>query len=138
MKILFVCKANFGRSQIAEAIFNSISKKHQAVSAAAKDVRVIGHKLQEFPEHSNLFICMDEIGIDLREKTAKLLTPEMIENSDKVIVMAEKNLWPDFLKKSNKTIFWEIDDMAGQSLGKYQHARDEIKKLVKKLLEETE
>ena len=33
MKVLFVCKSNIGRSQMAEAFFNKFSKNHKAISA---------------------------------------------------------------------------------------------------------
>ncbi len=136
MKILFICKSNFGRSQIAEAIFNSISPKHKATSAGTEKGRVTGHKLKDFPEHSNLFVCMDEIGLDIRENTAKSLTPKIVKDADKIIVMAEKETWPGYLKKSNKIAFWEIEDMCGQSLDKFRDARNQIKSLVEKLVKE--
>ncbi len=45
MKILFVCKANNGRSQLAEAIFNKLVEgKHQATSAGTKVVREDSNK----------------------------------------------------------------------------------------------
>ncbi|MDP3727867.1 MAG: low molecular weight phosphatase family protein [bacterium] len=134
MKVLFICKSNFGRSQMAEAIFNQISKKHKATSAGTKKGRVTGHKLKDFPEHSNLFICMDEIGFNIRNNIAKLLTLEMVRDADKIIVMAEKETWPDYLKKSDKIVFWEIEDMCGQSLDKFRKARDQIKSLIEKLV----
>jgi len=138
MDVLFICKSNFARSQIAEAIFNSISKKHKATSAGTEKGRVTGHELRDFPEHSNLFVCMDEIGLDIRKNISKLLTFEIVKNADKIIVMAEKEIWPDYLKNSNKIVFWEIEDMCGQSLDKFRKARDQIKSLVEKLVKEIE
>ena len=138
MDVLFICKSNFGRSQIAEAIFNSISQKHKATSAGTEKGRVTGHKLKDFPEHSNLFVCMDEIGLDIKENTAKSLTPKIVKDADKIIVMAEKETWPDYLKKSNKITFWEIEDVCGQSLDKFRKVRDQIKSLVEDLVKETE
>ena len=32
--VLFICKYNNGRSQIAEAFFNNLTKKHKAISVA--------------------------------------------------------------------------------------------------------
>ncbi len=136
MKILFICKSNFGRSQIAESIFNLISRKDVATSAAIEKGRVTGHFLKDFPEHANLLICMDEIAIDLRENVTKLLRPEMVQNADQIIVMAEKETWPDYLKKSEKTTSWKIDDPCGQSLEKFREVRDQIEKLVEDLVRE--
>ncbi len=138
MKILFICKSNFGRSQIAEMLFNSRSKKHTSISAGTENGRVIGHKLGDFPEHSNLFICMDEIGFDIRDKTSKLVTPDLIKKVDRIYVMAEKETWPDYLKESKKVIFWDIEDMCGQSLEDFRKGRNQISKLIDKLILEIE
>ncbi|MBN2015701.1 low molecular weight phosphatase family protein [Candidatus Dojkabacteria bacterium] len=134
MKVLFICKSNFGRSQIAEAIFNSISKKHKSISAGTEKGRVTDRKLEDFPEHSNLFICMYEIGLNIRENFAKHLTPEMVTNADKIIVMAKKEALPEYLKKSNKMFLWGIKDMCGQSLDEFRKVRDQIKELVEELI----
>lgn len=133
--ILFVCKSNFGRSQMAEAIFNKISENYKSTSAGTEKGRVTGHKLKDFPEHSNLFICMDEIGINLRNNVAKLLTPKMIKDASKIIVMAEKETWPDYLKKSDKVIVWDIEDPCGKSLHKFIKIRNQIEKKVKELIQ---
>ncbi|MFH1247104.1 MAG: hypothetical protein V1644_01865 [Candidatus Micrarchaeota archaeon] len=136
MNVLFVCKSNFGRSQIAETIFNLLSKEHKATSAGTEKGRVTGHKLKDFPEHSNLFVCTAEIGLNIMENVVKLLTPEMIRDAGKIIVMAERETWPDYLKKSKKVVFWEIEDMCGQSLDKSRKLRDQIKRLVEGLVKE--
>lgn len=138
MKILFVCKSNFGRSQIAEALFNDKSKKHIAKSAGTEDGRVIGHKLSDFLEHANLFLCMDEIGLDIKNKYSKLLTEDMLNDADRVYVMAEKETWPAFLKESSKVIFWKVDDMCGESLERFRYTREKVKKLVDDLILEIE
>ncbi len=135
-KVLFVCKSNFGRSQIAEAIFSRLSQKHKATSAGTEKGRVTGHNLKDFPEHLNLFICMDEIGIDIRENLSKLLTPGAVRDADKIIVMAEKDTWPDYLKRSDRVAFWDIEDMCGQSLDSFREVRDQIKSLVENLVKE--
>ncbi len=138
MKVLFVCKSNFGRSQIAEAIFNSISQKHKATSAGTEKGRVTNHKLKDFQEHSNLFSCMNEIGLDITENSAKMLTEKMVKEADKIIVMAEKDTWPNYLKESNKIIFWQVEDVAGQSLDKFREIRDKIDQNIEKLVQEIE
>ncbi len=138
MKLLFVCKSNFGRSQMAEAIFNQLSKKYQAFSAGIEEGRVTGRQLKNFPEHENLFLCMDEMGIDLREKRSKLLTSEMVSQADKVVVMADKDSWPAYLRNSDKVISWQVDDPSGLSLAKFREVKDKIRDLVENLIKETE
>ncbi len=119
---------------MAEALFNQISKNYKATSAGTEKGRVTNHKLKDFPEHSNLFICMDEVGIDLRNKVAKLLTQKMIKDADKIVVMAEKETWPDYLKKSNKVVFWNIEDPCNKSLDTFIKVRNKIKKKIEELI----
>lgn len=134
MNILFVCKANYARSQIAEIIFNSLSKKHTATSAGTQKCRVTGHPLKDFPEHSNLFVCMDEIGYDIRNNVSKLLTPSKANKADIIIVMAEKDTWTEYLRRSTKVNYWKIDDLDGQSMENFRIGRDAIKKLVEEFV----
>ncbi len=121
---------------MAEAIFNSLSKEHRAVSAGTEKGRVTDHKLKDFPEHSNLFICMNEIGLDIKNNISKCLTPEMVADADKIFVMAEKETWPDYLKESDEVIFWNIEDMCGEPLEKFRDTRDKIKILIEELVKE--
>ncbi|NOY15195.1 MAG: hypothetical protein GXP43_03180 [bacterium] len=121
---------------MAETFFNAISNKHKAQSAGIEKGKVTSHRLKDFPQHSNLFICMDEAGFDIRQNIAKLLTPEKVQKADKIIVMADRKLWPDYLRASDKIIFWPVADMCGQSLDKFRQARDQIKSLVGQLIKE--
>ncbi|MDE1827919.1 MAG: low molecular weight phosphatase family protein, partial [Candidatus Micrarchaeota archaeon] len=87
MKILFVCRGNIGRSQMAEAFFAKMSKKNSATSAGT-------HSREEGVEGVKLGIgrwdtpdAMKEIGFDVSDKVSKQLTPEMINSADRVIVI---------------------------------------------------
>ncbi len=115
-----------------------LQTSHKATSAGTEKGRVTNHKLKDFQEHSNLFICMKEIGLDITENSAKALTKKMVKEADKIIIMAEKDTWPDFLKESNKIIFWQIEDIAGQSLNRFRDIRNQIKECIEKLIQEVE
>src|SRR3989338_10979201 len=60
MKILFICKSNVGRSQMAPAFFNKLSKKHKAVGAGTHVRENENQSLHEFVIQS-----MAESGYDL-------------------------------------------------------------------------
>jgi len=105
MKILFVCKANSGRSQLAEAIFNKLSKgKHQAASAGTKvireDVNREGTKISD----PNIIAVMKEIGVDVSGNVRNQVTPEMLEKVDKVVILAEPEFVPEYLRQNKKSI----------------------------------
>jgi len=133
MKILFICKSNTGRSQMAAAFFNKLSKKHQGLDA--------GNKVKERGQegtiiHSYVIDSMKELGYDLSKNIRKQLTPEMAEWADKIIMMDEEENVPDFLKGSQKIIHWNVEDAAGTSLDFHRKLRVEIRILVEKLIKE--
>lgn len=107
MKILFVCKGNAGRSQIAIGLFNSLSKKHKAVSSGTV-AKSAGQKMSErSPQNVQM---MKEIGIDISNQKCKKLTKKMADSADKIIVLCRKNSWPPYLLKSGKVTYWKTKE----------------------------
>lgn len=133
MKILFVCKSNAGRSQMAAAFFNRLSQKHQAIDAGNK---VEESKREGISIPSPVIDCMKELGYDLSKNIRKQVTPEMAEEAEKIIMMDKQKDVPAFLKGSNKIIYWDVEDASGTSLDFHCQIRDQIKNLVEKLIEE--
>lgn len=131
MKILFICRANVGRSQIAEAIFNEKTKKHTATSAGISPGWWRGKKLSIT---KCVAPCMKELGYNINHEISKKLNKKMIDRADKIIVMAKKEIWPEYLKKSDKVIFWNINDPATEDIEFHRKVRDKIKILVEKLI----
>jgi len=130
MNILFICRANVGRSQMAPAFFNKLSKKHKTIGAGTHVDEHEGEPLHEF-----VIQCMSELGYDLSKNTRKQLTPEMVKEADKIIVMTEKENLQDYIDMS-KVVFWKIDDAKNKSLEFHRQIRDQIKRLVEKLVKE--
>ncbi len=117
---------------MAPSFFNKMSKNHISVGAGTN----VGEHEGE-PLHQFVVQCMNELGHDLSKNTRKQLTPEMVNNADKIIVMTEKENLPDYIDMS-KVVFWEIDDAKDKSLEFHLKIRDQIKKLVEKLVIELE
>jgi|TARA_Y100000310_G_scaffold330589_1_gene402509 protein-tyrosine-phosphatase len=130
-KILFICNANIGRSQMAESIFNNVAKSHFSISAGT-DVNYEGAKI-----HSLNIDCMAEIGLDLSKNKRTQLTEEISKQSSKIIAMCEKNSLPNYLIKK-KIIFWKVSDPKNKSLMFRRNIRDQIKKLVNGLVKDLE
>lgn len=121
---------------MAEAIFNSITKKHKAISAGLNPPKLWeGQKLSKTKFVASV---MAEIGYDINDKFSKKLTKQMIDEAEKVIVIGEKEGWPDFLKKSNKLSFWDIEDPDKGELNLHRKVRNQIILLIKKLVKEIE
>lgn len=143
MKILFVCRGNVGRSQIAEALFNNFSKNHSATSVGTKVVdkegkSVEGEMLKDREGAKHIIAVMDEVGIDVRFAARKQVTKDSVDDSDIVVVMAEKETLPDYLLESDKVRYWEIGDPKNQTLEEVRATRDTVDGLVKELLTEVE
>ena len=139
MKILFVCRGNVARSQIAEAFLNHLSNgAHHAISAGVwvcdEDRRTLeGQKICDLEEAKVVLDSMRETGIDVSGKIRKQLTPEMVGSADLVVVMSEDKV-PDFLENCDKTIYWSIANPKGKSLDEVNRIRNQILELVKQLL----
>ena len=135
MKIVFVCKANHGRSQLAEALFNNLTKgKHTAISAGTKVIREDANKEGQTISDPNIITAMKEVGIDVSQNVRNQFTPEMLKEADKVVVMSEPENTPSFLSQSEKAIFWNIPDTYNQNLEFVRGVRDQLKILVSDLI----
>ena len=120
MKLLFLCVANVGRSQVADACFKTISRHESdsagiAVNEKIAQRKLPSRKLKDVPNQRAVEFIRREFGLDVGEKERQQLTPEMIDAADLVIVIAEKEQWPDYLKESEKIVFWDIPDPVGQA-----------------------
>ena len=143
MQVLFVCVANVGRSQMAEAFFNRLSA-HQATSAGARvgdaEGQTLGARAKEPSASSTpgymLRIMKEEEGMDLDQKVRRQLTPEMVAGADRVVVMCQSDPWPDYLKDNPKVTFWNIQDLYGAPYQSVRQLKDEVKGHVVKLVDE--
>ncbi len=131
MRVLFVCVGNSGRSQMAEALFNSVAPKNiVAVSAGTKPARRVSRKAAR---------VMREIGLDISAAKPKLLTPEMADGAEKIITMGciEESACPVFLLKDKSKIEdWGIMDPKDLPIDKVREIRGEIAERVMELLME--
>jgi arsenate reductase (thioredoxin) len=128
-KVLFICVHNAGRSQMAEAFLNKLADgKAVALSAGSKPAE----KINPTAVHA-----MAEIGIDISQKTPRLLMTEMIEGIDRVITMG---CGEDIACPASwvKTEDWELEDPAGKPIEEVRRIRDEIERRVKALVQDLE
>ncbi|HLC45395.1 MAG TPA: low molecular weight phosphatase family protein [archaeon] len=133
MKVLFVCNANIGRSQTAEAIFNKLSKKNHAVSAGLDISEVKGTTIGE--RAPGRVESLKELGIDISQNKPKQLTHEMARQAGRIICMCPEKPVPGFLDKG-KLEAWNVEDGKGKSYEFVRRNRDQIKALVEKLVRE--
>ena len=130
MKVLFVCRGNVGRSQMAEVLFNKLSK-HKSYSAGIKVNEKEGQKIKDLLSASLVIESMKDEGIDVSNNLRKQLKPEMLNKFDKIIVMAEPEVIPDYLINKDHVEFWTVKDPKGMDKKEHEKVVKQIKNLVR-------
>ena len=147
MKILFVCRANVGRSQVAQVYFDKLSRHTSDSAGIAVDELIVklhlrGRKLKDVTSISraaeyNLECIRNEFGVDIADKERQQLTPAMVDAADVIVVIAEKEQWPAYLKEGGKVVFWDIPDGVGQDDAFVYDVFTQVRRRVEQLVEET-
>ena len=124
MKVLFVCKANVGRSQVAQVRFEQLSKHEfycAGIGVAESVAQRPSSKLKDIRNLRPVEYIKTRLGVDHSERDRLQLTPEMIDDMDLAIIIHDKAEWTDYLKEGANVVFWDIPDTPGlddESAGK--------------------
>jgi arsenate reductase len=126
-KVMFVCKRNSCRSQMAEGFAKTLGLgKIEVTSSGLEASRV----------HPTAIEVMSEIGIDISNQTSDPLSNFSAQDYDAVISLCGcgVNLPPQWLMQP---IFedWELEDPDGKSIEIFHRVRDEIKDKVEQLID---
>ena len=125
-KVLFACVENAGRSQMAEGFFKKLAPDgYQVISAGTKPVSEINPLAIQ---------AMKEVDIDISQNQPKLITNEMISESNSVVNMGcmDKESCPDLFVEDLAD--WDIEDPKGKSIEDIRRIRDSIEAKVKELV----
>ncbi len=135
MKILFVCRGNVGRSQMAEVLLRKLTDKFEVSSAGTK-LSGPEQSLQDLSPATDVVITsMKEEGLDISANIRKQLTQEMATVADRIILTIDENdPVPDYLVNNPKVEIWNIPDPKGLDLEATSKIRDLIKVKVKDLV----
>jgi arsenate reductase (thioredoxin) len=125
-RVMFVCKKNSARSQMAEGF-----AKH----LGAGKIEVTSSGLEASQVRPEAIATMQEIGIDITNQTSKALSDFQPEDFDVVISLCGcgVNLPPEWVTRE---VFddWQLDDPAEQP-EIFPRVRDEIRDRVTRLIE---
>ncbi|MDR1197166.1 MAG: class I tRNA ligase family protein [Candidatus Nomurabacteria bacterium] len=140
-KVLFVCYANTGRSQMAKAIYNHLTKSDNADSAgtgASKkhpEWKTIGdiERAKGEPHHARRQI-LENYDIDIVDWQRQQMTPEMLEKYDLVVNLMEKWETPDWLSGDN-VIRWDIKDVGFYGERKDAATKHELSAIAREIIE---
>lgn len=140
MKVLFVCKGNMVRSVLAEKYFNSIAPEGCHAESAGTVPGTIPEepelwRLKDIPYLDTTLQVAQEMGFDISEKKIRRVTPEMGNEADLIINMAEQETVPEFLKNSPKVTEWDVAN-PDRNMKSLTETRDHIVSLVQKLVKD--
>ena len=135
MNVLFICRANVGRSQSAMELYR---KNGGQADSAGTQVDQPGTTLAERPGAANIVQVMrKDHSVDMIHNARTQLTESVAESYDKLVVMAEPETWPDWLKGDKRTIYWDIQDTKDQDVATTRKVVNEINEKVRTLLQQS-
>lgn len=124
-RIMFVCKKNSSRSQMAEGFAKALGRGKIAVTSSGLEASSVR------PE---AIATMNDIGIDISDQTSNALSEFQPEDFDAVISLCGcgVNLPPEWLTREYFDD-WQLDDPAEQP-EIFPRVRDEVKERVEALI----
>ncbi len=123
--VLFICIHNSGRSQMAEAFFNTLAGgKFCAASAGTQPADSLNPAVVR---------VMSEAGVDMSACSPKSLIPEMLKSAGVIITMGcgKDAACPLYFTPAED---WGLPDPEGMPLKQVRQLRDDIKAKVAKLI----
>ncbi|MGV2830791.1 arsenate reductase, glutathione/glutaredoxin type [Myxosarcina sp. GI1(2024)] len=127
-KVMFVCRRNSCRSQMAEGWAKTLGKGMIEVTSSGLEASRV---------HPTAIEVMSEIGIDTSNQTSDPLSDFNAQDYDAVISMCGcgTGLPPEWVTQE---IFedWELEDPDGKPIETFHRVRDEIKERVTKLIDQ--
>lgn len=122
--VLFVCVENTFRSVLSEAIFNSRAppgwKAESAGVRPAAEVNPV------------VYALLGELGIPLGEKRPRLATPQLIQNSFRVVTFGCLESCPIGAKE--KAEDWPISGATGRGMEELREIRQQISEKIDGLI----
>jgi len=133
-KVLFVCRGNSCRSQIAEGLLRNMADDHFDVFSCGTDPSRV---------HPNAIVVMDEWGIDISNQTSDDLNNYLDENIDIVILVSDhaNKLCPNFPGDVQR-LHWSVDDpfrdwnQNESQLDNFRKTRQDLKIRIQKFLDD--
>ena len=125
---------------MAQAFFNHLSEftsTRTDTMGAEFEGQTVAERGQVAPSVVMVLELMNEEGLDISSEQRNQPTPELVDAATKVIVMAQRDSWPDYLVEGGKVVFWEISDSVNVPKETAQSIMDQIKGLMEDLVRET-
>jgi protein-tyrosine-phosphatase len=122
---------------MAAALYNQLTQSSDADSAGtyvgAEDAPK-NDLIEKYFRTSDFFELMEENGMNIRSNKMKQVTHEIIEKFDAVVSMAEDPFIPDFLRDSEKVVWWNVENPQFATREVSEQTYRQIKSLVEELI----
>jgi arsenate reductase len=117
---------------MAMEYFKRFSK--DGTASAGTRVTVENEKIGDREDAQPVLEVMREDGIEMGANARTTLTQGMLDDFDKVIVMAEPDGTPEWLSSSPKFEYWQVPNVNGMPIEQLRIVRDDIKSKVRNLV----
>jgi glutathione/glutaredoxin type arsenate reductase len=125
-KVMFVCKKNSRRSQMAEGFARTIGEGKIAVTSSGLEASAVDPTTVE---------VMSEVGVDISNQTSKPLSDFNPEDYNAVISLCGCGVnLPEAWVLREVFQDWQLDDPEGESVDKFREVREQVKERVEKLI----
>jgi arsenate reductase (thioredoxin) len=124
MTVLFLCRQNAGRSQMAQAFFERLAPEHAAVSGGSSPAASV---------HPAVIDAMREVGMEIAGRKPKKVDAEMLAKADIVISMGcDDPAVCDY--PGRKVEDWGIEDPSDKPIEEVRRIRDLLRGRVEELV----
>lgn len=125
-RILFICRENAGRSQMAEGFVRALAPHLDVISAGTEPRSELNPTVVQ---------VMNEVGVDITRQKPKALTSQMITGSIPVGMgcIDEESCPAAFVRGMAD---WQIADPRDAEIGQVRKIRDQVRELVVGLIKE--
>ncbi len=101
------------RSVVAMALYNVLKRDDSFASSCGTMVEAEGRTGRTEESYPSLWVFIDALkklyGVDISNHVCTQVTPKVLEGANKIVVMAEEEFIPNWLRKYNY-IKWELPD----------------------------
>lgn len=125
-KVVFACRHNAGRSQMAAAFFSQLADPSRATAVSAGTTPGSG-------VHPEVLAAMGELGLDLSSAKPKMLTAELAAGAHLLVTMGCGEECPYIAGAEIQD--WELEDPKGKPLTRVREIRDDVRRRVAALVE---
>ena len=133
IRLAFICVQNAGRSQMSAAF-----------AERERDRRGVGDRVEILTGgtrpadrvHDGVIEVMDEVGIDVSDRTPREITPAELRSCDYVATMGCSTLDVGAVGSGTEIRDWALEDPDGKDPDSVRAIRDEIERRVTALFDE--